>query len=158
MAGKKKGSKKGKKEIPKATCPVCGNEMPDGASFCSNKCEIEHLKKQVADRDEKLAQATRKKGPPQCLGRVNWSSCCQEWYTKVSFDAKRRTLELRKSGFECNAQSVGEMLVVNGEGETNKTKVTVVTCYYRIDKGKVVTPPDPEMIEGISHDKLPVKG
>ena len=78
-------------------------------------------------------------------GRVVWATCTQEWYRKASFDAKRRTQELRKLGFACAAQGVGTMPVLNGEGKVSAQKMTVVTI--AAPNGETV--PLPEMVEGL---------
>lgn len=144
-------AKKGKKtETTKVVaCLNCGATVKEGETYCQAQCEIDHLRKQMAEKDEKLSRFARRKEPPQCYARVEWLTCTQEWYTKASFDAKRRTQELRKLGFECAAQSVGKMPVVDGSGEVVAVKMTVVTCAFRQeDDGTEVRPPEPQVMVG----------
>lgn len=145
----KKGSKSSSEK--KQSCLSCGGEVVDGATFCSPTCEVTHLKRQIAEKDEKLARLSNRKGPVSCLGRVDWSTCCQEWYTKASYDAKRRTIELRKLGFECSAHVVGEMPVEKDDAIV-MTKMTIVTCNYHEENGDVKMPPNPPFVNGLGRD------
>lgn len=147
----KKGKKGKTKSKDEAKCAWCGADALENSSYCSPDCEIHDLKSQMAERDEKIARFNRRSEPVKCYGRIDWATCTQEWYSKPSFDAKRRTSELRKLGFECTAKSVGEMPIVNGDGSATPVKMTVVTCFPRSDeKGKEFRPPEPEMIDGLA--------
>lgn len=146
-----------KKDGGKPSCPACGEPLAAGASYCNANCEVKHLKAQMAEKDEKLARYASRgnKGPVKCYGRVNWSTCIQELYSKASFDAKRRTQELRKLGFDCWAHVLDRMPVSNGDGKTSEVKISVVTCALKLDGGKLVAPPDPPFVEGLGAKATP---
>jgi hypothetical protein len=135
------------KRKEKSACPVCGKPTT-GGEYCSSDCEVKMLRQQVVEQQERLDRAKRKKDPVRCYGRVIWATCVQEWYSKSSFDAKRRALELRALGFDCAAQSIGKM-PLNINGTRADVTMTVVTCPL-IEKGKI--PPKPEMVNGLDID------
>lgn len=136
------------KRKKKPLCLECGKPTTGGAAYCSSECELKALRTKVVEQEERLARIKRKKDPVKCYGRVVWATCVQEWYTKASFDAKRRALELRALGFECTAQSIGNMPILH-DGASAEVKMTVVTCAYSGDKN---VPPQPEMIDGLAID------
>lgn len=135
----------------KPACRECGRPTTGGA-YCSSECELKILRKQVAEQSERLARVNRKKDPVQCYGRVHWETCVQEWYTKSSYDAKRRTAELRALGYECSAQCIGKMPVMKSDGMVG-VLMTIVTCHLLKPDGCGYTamklPPDPAYAEGI---------
>jgi hypothetical protein len=146
----KKGTSE-KKGQEKQTCPVCGGDLVDGATFCSPACEIAFLKRSLAEKDERIANlATRgSKGPVKCYGRIEFGTCVLELYTKASFDAKRRAQELRKSKFDCWAHVLDRMPILNGDGTTVDTKMTALICAIRVEGDRRVSPPEPTMVEGL---------
>lgn len=129
-----------------AKCIHCGNKAArSGSEYCSSACEIEALKAGIAARDERLARLTRER-EPECLGQVRWALCVQEWYTRDSYDAKRRANELRKAGFTVEAKHFGEMPVVNGNGERKMIHVTILTAWS--DDGELNVP-TPKSVGGL---------
>ncbi|MCK5643239.1 MAG: hypothetical protein KAJ19_20690 [Gammaproteobacteria bacterium] len=127
-------------EVENRVCKNCDVELDEGGDYCSSDCELQSLRKQVAKHG-------RKKGPIQCLGRVDWATCYQEWYLKDSYDAKRRANQLRKLGYGCSAQSIGEMPVDTGDG-VPMVKVTILTI-WRTHEGHALPPPPESFIDGI---------
>lgn len=139
-----------KKKTKKGRCKRCNRSC--NGKFCSQDCEIKFLRSKLSDADRKLARRKEEKQRPiQCLGRVEWKWCCQEWYLKDSYDAKRRACELRHQGFECSAKSVGEMPLDDGHGWIRIVKVTVLTAHCQTDaKGDTWYPPEPaELVAGL---------
>lgn len=145
-----KKTKRKKRATKTNRCKFC-NRSCDG-KYCSESCEISHLRSRLSTADKKIArhEEKRQRGA-QCLARVEWEWCCQEWYLKDTYDAKRRACELRHKGFECSAKSVGEMPLDDGKGGITIAKVTVVTIHYREnEKGEILIPPKPtELIGGL---------
>lgn len=143
-------------EFLKRTCLNCGRKVAhDSPAHCSESCELEYLRKQVKEKDKRLQQLSRKKGPVKCLGRVEWLRCTQEWYFKDSYDAKRRANELRKLGYGCSAQSIGEIPVDNGE-DVPMVGITLLTIWEtHCDLPK---PPLPEkFIDGLRALRIEVQ-
>lgn len=151
---KKKNKNKNQEQDQSASdvlkCLACGKEgVSEEYPYCNSSCEIVYLKGQVASRDEKLTRFNRRKEAPKCHGIINfdWSACTQEWYSKRSWDAKRRGNELRKLGFEVRIKGIGEMPMSNGNGETEMVGMTVLTCDHMLHDGKLVEPPAPVMYQ-----------
>jgi hypothetical protein len=120
-------------------CKVCGVALTtETADYCSQVCEIAALKSQLAEKDEQLEKAKRRKGPPHCLGRMSWRSCDSEFYTRRSYGAKRRAHELRKLGLECDVKGAGKMWNASGE----PVEVAVVHIKHKAS----ITIPEPELI------------
>lgn len=152
MAQKKS---KRKKQTAKANrCKFCNRSC--SGKYCSENCEISHLRSRLSAADKKIARhEEEKQRGTQCLARVEWEWCCQEWYLKNTYDAKRRACELRHKGFECSAKSVGEMPLDDGKGGVTIAKVTVMTArYLENDRGEILIPPEPaEIIRGLCEEK-----
>jgi len=140
-ARRKKSGKQGGK------CAVCGKKTTTGQAYCSKDCELDFLKSELQKRDERLSRLTNPNKPVKCYGRIDWKLCVQEWYTKSSYDAKRRAYKLRKLGFVCDAKSIGDMPVQNGESGAESVKMTVLTCHLKKGAKGLEAPPKPEIVE-----------
>jgi hypothetical protein len=136
-------------EINESVCMNCGAEVPPertGSDYCKDECELEYLRQEVLEKEQRLQRLSRKKGPPKCLGRVGWLTCFQEWYLKDSYDAKRRANQLRKEGYQVAAATIGEM-PVRRDGQVELVKVTILTAWREQSDGTY--PPAPEFIDGL---------
>lgn len=116
--------------------------------FCNTDCELQYLRQQVREKDERLQRLARKKGPIQCLGRVHWRTCVQEWYLKDSYDAKRRANQLRKLGYFVQATSIGRM-PIETEDDIETTRVTILTAWREEDPNGPLPPPPAQFIDGL---------
>lgn len=131
-------------------CKRC-NLACDG-DFCSKDCEVKYLRSKLTTANKRVARKRRAESRTvQCLGRVEWERCCQEWYLKETFDVKRRACDLRHKGFEVSVQTIGEMPLEDGNGGARLEKVTILTAHYREnEKGELLVPPEPAtIIEGL---------
>jgi len=46
----------------------------------------------------------------KCYGQINQGNWCQEWYESASRDARKRTTQLKKSGFIAFSSSMGNQI------------------------------------------------
>lgn len=121
------------------TCKFCGKPTEKKNAYCGSDCEIAFLRAELAKKSE------RKGSEPCCYGRVEWGTCVQELYATSSFDAKKRTSELRKLGFICEATRIKAVPVSDGNGTIVNEQMTILTCNVRRKKnGDIETPPRPE--------------
>lgn len=137
-------------EIDERACVNCGRTVPaerGGSDYCKDECELEYLRQEVRDKDQRLQRLSRKKGPPKCLGRVNWATCLQEWYLKDSYDAKRRANQLRKLGYNVTAATVG-LMPLDLQPEQRYAKITILTAWKNLEE-RGDPPPAPEFIDGL---------
>lgn len=130
-------------------CKYCGLEISHG-EYCSSYCEISDLKDLLAEKEKRILTMRGKRGEKECLGRVEWGTCCQEVYTKRSYDARRRAGELRKMGFKCRVILGGDMPILV-DGKIKYEKVSIVTCDFRLEPdGTYTPPPKPDkIIDGV---------
>lgn len=146
-------SKKKRVELDgETTCPECGHLVPAsraGSECCSDECELKHLRKEVRDKDLRIEQLRRKKGPIQCLGQVKWATCLQEFYLQETYDAKRRANQLRKLGWICTATSIGEVPVMDSGKIKLIAKVTILMAWPGDASIKDSVPPPGKFIDGL---------
>lgn len=129
-------------------CMYCKNKQAaKGSKYCSPTCEIADLKNAIAERDDKLARLTHER-EPECLAQVRWSGCIQEWYTRDSYDAKRRANELRKQNFEVEAKHIGQMRVLVG-ANYELIHVTILTAWSTDDMQEISCP---KIVSGLKID------
>ena len=136
-------------EVEDRVCVNCGQPVPPErgeSDYCKDECELEYLRQEVREQDERLQRLSRKKGPPKCMGRISWLTCFQEWYLKDSYDAKRRANQLRKEGYQVVAATIGEM-PVRRNGQVELVKTTILTAWRETIDG--LAPSDPEFIDGL---------
>jgi hypothetical protein len=142
-----------KKAEANTNCKECDGPLSVvlGSEFCSDECELKYLRQQTRRREESLKSAQEQMAPLECLGRVDWDICAQEWYLKDSYDAKRRACVLRKLGFHCGAKSIGEIPVI-GKNGPKMTRVTVLTIW---GEGFVrpLPPWPPKIVQGLCRPK-----
>jgi hypothetical protein len=140
-----KKPQRSKRRLPK--CVVCeGFNRRTGSDYCSERCELEALRAAVAEKDEKLARLSRKKGDIKSLVQVKWDTCIQEWYPRDTYDAKRRAHQLRGLGYTCIAKHIGQMPVDYGGRGMKLVHVTLLTAWH---EKKAPAPPVTEIIEGL---------
>ena len=134
-------------------CKVCEKEVSAGRTvYCSDDCELLDLRRKSQLREQKFQEAQESQEPLKCLGRVQWSTCAQEWYLKDSYDAKRRACELRKMGFIVEAKSIGE-IPIRRKGLAKLARVTILTAWS--EDASVLPPPPPRLVDGFQVKKSP---
>lgn len=134
-------------------CKRCGRkpgkDPVDG--YCSKDCRITDLEGKLEESNSRL-DGVKRRGPEdiECLARIDWEWCSQEWYLKETFDAKRRCCQLRHLGFKCSAKSVGAMPIETVAG-VKMRKVTILTAiFFENESGDIAVPPDPpKIIDGL---------
>lgn len=126
------------------TCKFCGKPAEKKDGFCGNDCEIDFLKAELAKMNG------RKDSEPRCFGRVQWGTCVQELYSTSSFDAKKRTSDLRKLGFTCEATRIKGVPIFSPErkGVVNE-QMTILTCFNKGKKHNEVAPPPELWADGL---------
>jgi len=121
------------------TCKFCGKPAEKKNAYCGPDCEIAFLRAELAKKSE------RKSGDPCCYGRVEWGTCVQELYATSSFDAKKRTSELRKLGFICEATRIKAVPIIpDGDDTIVNEQMTILTCNVKRKNGAFEMPPRPE--------------
>lgn len=135
-----------KNEKPRSgyTCKFCGKPTDKKDDFCTSDCEIAFLKDKLAKKNG------RKDGEPQCFGRVTWNTCVQEFYSTSSFDAKKRTSDLRKLGFVCEATRIRGVPIFSAERKAViNEQMTILTCFNKGKKHDEVAPPPSDWRDGL---------
>jgi hypothetical protein len=108
-----------RQENKNVSCRVY-NTLVKGNRKGSSECELKHLRGALI-KSKGLVEL-------DCLARVDWAHCIQEWYLKDSYDAKRRAHQLRALGFLCEAKNVGA-IPLKFESGIELVKVTILTAW-----------------------------
>jgi hypothetical protein len=114
------------------TCKFCGKSTEKKDDFCSKDCEITFLKGELSKRG--------RDSEPCCYGRIEWGTCVQALYSTSSFDAKKRTSDLRKLGFVCEATRIKGVPIFSDDNKIVNEQMTILTCRNKGKNGNEKAP------------------